>query len=225
MSFQNWTTFVNQMTHAIQGVVSFDAFFAYDICHLAYSDHYYSNLNPHAIDEYLLNYQQYDPLCFKHPLSQSALTEGMMVLKQHIVPESYQGFIDQQKIQDNIELWFHDDAGMTIKGLSLVRLSSQNQFTENEIKIIKGYHTFAKYHFASHLSALLSPQQQPQISSQLTKKEQQIMSLMMQGQKNQKIADEMFISIHTVKTHVQHILQKMQVDSRQELMSKVLHYG
>ena len=42
----------------------------------------------------------------------------------------------------------------------------------------------------------------------------EILLLMAEGKSNQEIADELFISLKTVKTHVSNILSKLQVQDR-----------
>ena len=50
----------------------------------------------------------------------------------------------------------------------------------------------------------------------LTKREKKVVELLCQGLSYQDIADEMYISFHTVKNHVQNIFSKYQVKSRYE---------
>ncbi|WP_078408881.1 response regulator transcription factor [Priestia abyssalis] len=49
---------------------------------------------------------------------------------------------------------------------------------------------------------------------QLTAREMEILLLMAQGKTNQEIADELFIALKTVKTHVSNILSKLEVQDR-----------
>lgn len=48
----------------------------------------------------------------------------------------------------------------------------------------------------------------------LTTREMEILLLMTEGKSNQEIADELFIALKTVKTHVSNILSKLQVQDR-----------
>ena len=48
----------------------------------------------------------------------------------------------------------------------------------------------------------------------LTPREMEILLLMTKGKSNQEIADELFISLKTVKVHVSNILSKLQVQDR-----------
>ena len=49
---------------------------------------------------------------------------------------------------------------------------------------------------------------------ELTSREMEILLLMAEGKSNQEIADELFIALKTVKTHVSNILSKLQVQDR-----------
>ena len=48
----------------------------------------------------------------------------------------------------------------------------------------------------------------------LTEREQQVLKLVAQGATDQEIADELVLSIHTVKTHMRNILAKLQLSHR-----------
>jgi DNA-binding NarL/FixJ family response regulator len=56
----------------------------------------------------------------------------------------------------------------------------------------------------------------------LTRREQQIFDLLMQGCKNQEIAAQVFLSESTVKVHVSKIYRKYKVKRRAQLISKML---
>jgi len=51
---------------------------------------------------------------------------------------------------------------------------------------------------------------------QLTPREREVLDLLVQGLTNQAIADELVVSIKTVKTHVSNILQKLHLSNRSE---------
>lgn len=58
---------------------------------------------------------------------------------------------------------------------------------------------------------------------QLTQREKELARLLVRGQTNQDIADQLCISIHTVKTHVSRILNKLGLHSRNELHLVLSH--
>lgn len=57
-------------------------------------------------------------------------------------------------------------------------------------------------------------QQTPLLHESLTARERDILRLLAKGYDNQTIADELFISLKTVKTHVSNVLAKLEVDDR-----------
>lgn len=57
----------------------------------------------------------------------------------------------------------------------------------------------------------------------LTEKEQEVLSLVLGGYPNRRIADTLCLGVTTVKTHVRHIFKKLGVSSREELFLSHRH--
>ncbi|MFD2561695.1 response regulator transcription factor [Aquimarina rubra] len=62
--------------------------------------------------------------------------------------------------------------------------------------------------------------QQKDILVPLSKQENTIKELIISGKSNKEIANELFISINTVKTHISNIYSKLHISSRKELLLK-----
>ncbi len=62
----------------------------------------------------------------------------------------------------------------------------------------------------------------PSIPSPLSKRETEILRLLCNGMNYRSIATELFLSSHTVKTHVKNIYRKLHVHSRAEAVSKAI---
>lgn len=60
----------------------------------------------------------------------------------------------------------------------------------------------------------LTKKQVHELHDDLTNREQEILMLIAQGNSNQEIADALFITLKTVKTHVSNILAKLEVEDR-----------
>jgi DNA-binding NarL/FixJ family response regulator len=58
--------------------------------------------------------------------------------------------------------------------------------------------------------------QQQQIDSQLTKKQITVLGLLCEGFSNKQIAEHMFLTEHTVKSHLLTLYQKLEVKNRTE---------
>jgi PAS domain S-box-containing protein len=59
----------------------------------------------------------------------------------------------------------------------------------------------------------------------LTRRQREVLALLVLGRNSREIADELGVSVHTVRTHVQNLLQALEVSSRVEAVSKALNQG
>ena len=62
---------------------------------------------------------------------------------------------------------------------------------------------------------------QSSAASRLTSREQQILELIADRMGNKEIAKKLSVSLHTVKNHVHNILEKLQVENRQEAVEAI----
>ncbi|MBF0775367.1 DNA-binding response regulator [Streptococcus azizii] len=65
----------------------------------------------------------------------------------------------------------------------------------------------------------------PALHDDLTAREKEILTLLAKGYDNQRIADESFISLKTVKTHVSNILSKLAVSDRTQAVVYAFQHG
>jgi DNA-binding NarL/FixJ family response regulator len=56
---------------------------------------------------------------------------------------------------------------------------------------------------------------------ELTNKENEILTLLADGYGNKEIADRLFVSVNTVRTHIYHIYEKLHVHNRVEALNKI----
>ena len=54
----------------------------------------------------------------------------------------------------------------------------------------------------------------------LSEREKEILNLLSQGLRYKEIADKLFLSTETVRTHIRNIYEKLQVNSRTEALNK-----
>jgi len=59
----------------------------------------------------------------------------------------------------------------------------------------------------------------------LTKRETEILELLVEGLGNQVIAQKLFISVETVRNHIRHIYEKLQVHSKSQAVVKAIREG
>ena len=63
------------------------------------------------------------------------------------------------------------------------------------------------------------------VAPPLTKREKQILESVARGLQNKEIAQELSISLATVRNHVHHILEKLEVHSKLEAVSLAFRRG
>ncbi|MFD1672772.1 response regulator [Agrilactobacillus yilanensis] len=71
----------------------------------------------------------------------------------------------------------------------------------------------------------ISNQNKTELYEDLTNREQEVLQLIAQGKSNQEIADALFITLKTVKTHVSNILSKLQVEDRTQAAIYAFKHG
>lgn len=67
--------------------------------------------------------------------------------------------------------------------------------------------------------------EQTVLHKQLTDREMEVLLLMSEGKTNQEIAEQLYISIKTVKVHVSNILGKLQVQDRTQAVIYAFHHN
>ena len=82
--------------------------------------------------------------------------------------------------------------------------------------------------FSEHISNIIlksyirnvkgTPQTEEKKDSKLSQRETEILTLFAEGFSNQEIADKLFISIRTVESHKNHIMQKLELKSTMDLL-------
>ncbi len=80
-------------------------------------------------------------------------------------------------------------------------------------------------HILTRLSKLATYSETPEDAGPLSEREVEVLQLVAQGRSNREIARELFLSEGTVKIHVSHIMSKLALDRRTELVRYALSKG
>ncbi len=75
------------------------------------------------------------------------------------------------------------------------------------------------------LHAAVSAEQNGAHGIDLSGREREVLGCLAQGKTTSQIASDLFISENTVKTHVRHILEKLEASNRAEAVSKAVQLG
>ncbi|KPL78674.1 hypothetical protein ADN00_05320 [Ornatilinea apprima] len=86
---------------------------------------------------------------------------------------------------------------------------------ENAIReVVKGGSAFPSRIASILVKEINRPQEKPKDKIPLTEREIEILKLIARGYSNQQIADELFLSVWTVRTYVSTVLEKLAVENR-----------
>ncbi|WP_434595621.1 helix-turn-helix transcriptional regulator [Pseudomonas sp. R4-83] len=81
-------------------------------------------------------------------------------------------------------------------------------------------------HLLSHMPVgVVRPGPENSTAEQLSSRELAVLRLIAQGCSNQEISDQLFISLHTVKTHASHINSKLGVERRTQAVARAKELG
>lgn len=76
------------------------------------------------------------------------------------------------------------------------------------------------------VNSFRQPVAQQQVSSvSLTPRENEILDLLAQGYRNRDIAEKLFVSVNTIRTHIYNIYEKLHVQNRIEALNKTGRNG
>lgn len=95
-----------------------------------------------------------------------------------------------------------------------------NSFVSSNSNLSKVEMLYLVFLFCNEQQALSG--YRPSESHLLTKREWELVSLIAEGRTNSQIAEEMVISIHTVKTHILNVYKKLEVNNRISLLHRLL---
>ena len=78
---------------------------------------------------------------------------------------------------------------------------------------------------APALGAKLAVAAEPEPEDDLSEREREVLELLARGYTNQEIASRLFVSVRTVESHRAHILNKLRLSTRADLVSYALESG
>ena len=124
-------------------------------------------------------------------------------------------FIDDEKVYPTIEA---GASGYLLKTSTAHEIANAIRKTYNGERVLEPEVT-------TKMMEQLSNRNRHILHEELTNREQEILLLIAQGMSNQEIADELFITLKTVKTHVSNILAKLEVEDRTQAAIYAFKHG
>lgn len=78
-----------------------------------------------------------------------------------------------------------------------------------------------RYDMDSHQAELTLQKAESVAQMTITESEYKILNLLWEGKPNKMIADELFVSVNTIKTHIKNLFTKFDVSTRTELIARL----
>lgn len=119
-------------------------------------------------------------------------------------------------IEDSLRLWLPAPAGRA-RMLYLER--STPDFTERDRSILE---LLRPSLIKIHAAAVRRRNREPPIRRTLTRREREVLSLVAEGKTSREIAAVLVVSPHTIRKHIEHILEKLEVRTRSAAVAKAL---
>ncbi|MEH7110106.1 LuxR C-terminal-related transcriptional regulator [Bacillus sp. JJ1764] len=151
----------------------------------------------------------------------------MSGLKNEVLMEIYQEYM---LVKQN--LLALSDASLNVQTLVLV----MNYINEGDnikfVSTLSGINTDLLKNFNLYVSELNERDHDDSMTSFnfkdyniLTKRENEVLTLVLEGKNNREIAENLYISGHTVKNHMSRIFKKLSVNDRSQIFAKIYQLG
>lgn len=182
------------------------------------------NIDKDITKDYLDNYLEADPVLphkLKHIIPKRRVI-GLLDLPkiEYEKNDYFNSFMKKYGIYNNTAIFLVKDSQV----VGLVDISSRNKkkINENKVMCLEIISRYLAQRFHEHL--LLKKTGNFFFENSLTPREREVLRYVQKGFSNKQIADMLFISVNTVKKHVQSLYDKFEVNNRTSLCFKVHNF-
>lgn len=186
--------------------------------------HVFDRVCPEENGRYTRHFHELDPF---HPRrfaeSGADLASSNDIGQRFDKTDYYDGFFRPMGYRYEAELYLRH-AGRIVAGVSLLRSARDGDFSREEMQFLQKSHGFVEqsYCMLGQMPSAPSSSAVPE-HWRLSARERDVVELLAQGASNIDISRALFISVPTVKSHLQHVYQKSSVHTRTELVSRLVH--
>lgn len=182
------------------------------------------NLDIETDREYQTCYCRHDPLHPDHFRDSQATVvclDDLLTEEELFQTVYYREFMRPHHMRHVTEMFLRRE-GEIIAIISMMRDETMNSFGAAELELLHTLHPLLEF----SLNNIYKPQRLNERSIladmfQLTARELDVIEHIIAGLSNKLIADKMYLSLSTIKTHLQHIFDKLSVNSRTRLLAKI----
>ncbi|TDO92259.1 regulatory LuxR family protein [Halanaerobium saccharolyticum] len=189
------------------------------------------NVNNQALNAYNSYYYQIDAIreIAFNQIEPSRSTD-LMDYKKWVKTEYFTDFLKKNNLYYSCGIDIHHQERL-LGTISLFRDKNDNDFSLKDLLYLKLIsqqcsNQLNKLFIINNLERKIQKNRHGLLEKagqkfQLTEREKELLKLLIEGKNNQEIAQDLFISINTVKKHLSHIFNKTEVKNRTELVSLI----
>ena len=222
--------------HKLLDLLSADHFASYiwDQKSEAFTKPVYINMSPENLSMYEQYYQFRDPITHKmQNFRRAVAVNEVMPQRELLGTEFFNDFLRRDGLHYGINIYVYDEAGRNIGDFRIWRSRKRDDFSNVDLGILD---LIAPYFRNAMRNISLARQQPPYIELEgivrqlkdtwlLTRREIDVALAMLDGNSDKVISDQLFISLSTLRTHIQHIYNKLGVGSRAEFCNRLVFHS
>ena len=167
------------------------------------------NISERLTKEYEEYYQYHDPITFEMRRRGCSIVSEIMPYKHFYMTDFYNGAVRADGMRYGINLYLFD-GNKDIGDFRLWRCEKEGDFEQRDKEILKILEPYLK-------QSVLNYEQKNLIHKSLTKREKEVAFLVSKGLTDREIAGYLNIGFSTVRTHLNHSLEKLNCSNRAEL--------
>lgn len=183
------------------------------------------NLSPEAERDYTRNFHELDPLrpsLFQRASTRVACLDELQSEAELLASDYYRHFMAPLNHRHVADMFLRRDQDI-IAVLTMLRQPVLGPFSDSELGMLRALQPFLEYTLNTvYLPRRYRERAAIQALHQFTARELDVVELILAGASNKMIATELNLSVATVKTHIQHVFQKVGVPSRTALSARLL---
>ena len=113
---------------------------------------------------------------------------------------------------------------LDVNGL-VVRSVQADELALSVERVLKGERVVAPALLSALVGAVSATEADVEDDLSLTRREREVLALLAEGRANREIADELFVTLATVKTHLAHVYAKLGARNRNEAIGRAVSLG
>lgn len=222
-----------QAGHDLLDLLSADYFASYvwDRKAREFTQPVFLNMSKQNLSLYEKYYQFRDPITHKLQKYRRAVSVNEVLEQRALVnTEFFNDFLHKDGLYYGINIYVYDNNDQNIGDFRLWRSNKRDNFSKQELEILDLIaphfrNVMRNITFAKHAPPSIDTEdiQRNLVDKYgLTRRELEVGMAVLKGHTDKVISDKLHISLATLRTHLQHIYQKVQVSSRAELCNMVI---